>query len=390
VPSASRASFSCHACGGPVPVLDAPALNYLVGSDCTPIRGAVRVGTCENCGLLQKEISPSWQKLCDEIYGNYRIYHQAGGYEQKARSVDGGGLEPRSDLIARYLQKTGLAADTGAVLDIGCGNGGFLRAMNKHFPEWSIAGSDLNGGFCKEIEGIRPGAEFLSSRELSKARRTYDIVSFIHCIEHVPGPVEYLADVRRLIKPNGTLLIEVPDAELSPFDLVVADHSSHMFKETLAAIVEAAGYEVTACGNQVIGKEITLIARPTYRAHTRAIGASAPSATARACQKLAWLAAILDDARALADTKRPFGIFGTSIAGVWIGSALGTKIDFYVDEDKIRVGRDYFGVPIIAPSDVPSGGTVFVCLEPTLAAAIAERHRSAGHLYIVPPPVSRA
>ena len=98
MPSASRASFSCHACGGPVPVLDAPALNYLVGSDCTPIRGAVRVGTCENCGLLQKEISPSWQKLCDEIYGNYRIYHQAGGYEQKARSVDGGGSEVINNL----------------------------------------------------------------------------------------------------------------------------------------------------------------------------------------------------------------------------------------------------------------------------------------------------
>src|SRR5882757_1061413 len=90
-PDATR-RFRCHTCGGDVPELVAPALKSLVGSDCTPVTGDVRIGVCEACGLLQKEISPAWSDLCAKIYGNYRIYNQADGQEQKARGVDGGEL----------------------------------------------------------------------------------------------------------------------------------------------------------------------------------------------------------------------------------------------------------------------------------------------------------
>ena len=70
------------------------------------------------------------------------------------------------------------------------------------------------------------------------------MVVLIHCIEHIPEPVTYLAEARRYIEPGGRLLIQVPDAELNPFDLVVADHASHFVKATIAAVVEAAGYEL--------------------------------------------------------------------------------------------------------------------------------------------------
>jgi hypothetical protein len=98
-----------------VPVIDAPALQSLVGSDCTPVRGDVRVGVCQACGLLQKEISAAWSKLCDEIYGNYRIYHQAAGHEQKARGPEGGQFGPRSELIADFLRRSGGLPAAGAV-----------------------------------------------------------------------------------------------------------------------------------------------------------------------------------------------------------------------------------------------------------------------------------
>src|SRR4029077_10515079 len=91
------AAFRCHACGGAVPVIEAPALRSLVGSDCTPVSGEVRVGVCPACGLLQKEISEGWSRLCTQIYANYRIYHQAAGHEQKARGAEGGEFGPRSE-----------------------------------------------------------------------------------------------------------------------------------------------------------------------------------------------------------------------------------------------------------------------------------------------------
>lgn len=383
--ASAQSAFKCHVCGGEVPVADAPALDYLVGSDCTPVKGNVRVGVCRHCGLAQKETSAEWRRICAEVYGNYQIYHQAAGSEQKARNLGSGALAPRSSLIADFLKTKGGLSDAGAVIDIGCGNGAFLRGMSMALPGWRITGSDLNANFRDEICGISASADFLSDAELKTTTRQFDVVSFIHCIEHIPDPVAYLADARRLVRPNGFLLIQVPDAELNPFDFVVADHSSHLGKTTMAAIVEAAGYAVAACGNLVIAKEITLLARPL---HSKAIaplrkqdGADGP-----ALRNLAWLGETMQTARRLSQ-RRPFGIFGTSIASMWATQTLDYKVDFFVDEDPVRIGRDYFGAPILTPSAVPDGSVVFVCLEPTLASQVIVRHKRPGIVYVAPAPL---
>ena len=148
--------FQCHACGGAAPELKARAFTSLVGSDCTPASGDVRIGVCRACGLLQKEISPAWSELCAKIYGSYRIYHQGAGEEQKARGTDGGELKPRSDLIAEFLCNTRKLRQAGSALDIGSGNGPFVRAMQKSLPRWSLTGSDVTDRFRKQIEAIGP------------------------------------------------------------------------------------------------------------------------------------------------------------------------------------------------------------------------------------------
>ena len=358
------------------------ALRVMAGSDCTPVNGEAQIGTCPSCGLLQKDTGPAWQQLCRQIYGNYQIYHQAGGAEQKARGPGERQFAPRSELIARHLSQAFSLPQNGSALDIGCGNGAFLRGMMRCFPGWRLTGSDLNGSFRDEIIAIGPQVAFISEAELDDRNETFDVVSLIHCIEHIPSPSQYLQSARRYINATGVLLIEVPDAELNPFDLVVADHASHFSKTTLARVVEAGGYEVLSCGNLVIGKEITLLARPlrtetAARAHEQA----APEPEL-GCRNLSWLEETIDQADALANENDAFGVFGTSIAGVWIGSAMGKKIAFFVDEDEARIGRDYFGIPIIAPSQVPLGATVFVCLEPNLAQAIAARHADHTRKYI--------
>jgi SAM-dependent methyltransferase len=357
----------------------------MAGSDCTPVRGCVRIGACRSCALVQKETSEAWQQLCDKIYSNYQIYHQAGGQEQKARGRGGGQLAPRSELIADFLSKTGTMPQEGSVLDIGCGNGAFLRAMGKTFPGWRLTGSDLNETFRDPVLAIGARASFQNRHQLEAGTDIFDVVSLIHCIEHIPAPVGYLAAVRRHIKATGLLLIEVPDAELNPFDMVVADHASHFSKATLSAVVRAAGYEVMACGNLVVGKEITLLARPLHEARSAGPELADLGAASFARRNLAWLEDTLNRGRALASESRPFGIFGTSIAGIWIHSAIGSNVDFFVDEDDTRVGRAYFGAPILAPASVPAGATVFVCLEPELSQAIAARHADSIRRYVTSP-----
>jgi SAM-dependent methyltransferase len=373
-------SFPCHACGALVRAIPTRALQFMAGSDCTPVTGEVAIGSCSGCGLLQKHTGAAWQRLCDQIYANYQIYHQAAGIEQKARDPGNWQFAPRSELIARHLSRAASFPQNGSALDLGCGNGAFMRGMRKQFSGWRLVGSDLNENFREQILALGPQAAFKTEAELAQKSESFDVVSLIHCVEHIPNPSHYLDHARRYLKRTGVLLIEVPDAELNPFDLVVADHASHFSKRTLAHVVEAAGYEVLSCGNDVIGKEITLLARPLGIARRAKPADQTEPDLAR--RNLSWLEDAMDQAHTLAEKDEAFGVFGTSIAGVWIASTLARKIAFFVDEDEARIGRDYFGVPILAPSHVPAGATVFVCLEPRLAQAIAERHGKAGRRYI--------
>lgn len=381
-------TFRCHACGGTVEALAAPALQSLASSDCTPVQGDIRVGVCRNCGLLQKETSLAWRALCSKVYGNYQIYHQAAGREQKVLGRDTGAFRPRSDLIADFLRNSCDLPRSGSLLDIGCGNGPFLRSMSQSFPEWKLVGADINDTYRDQILSISPLAAFKRTDELARSQERYDLVALIHCIEHIPGPVQYLTEAKRYIKAGGQLLIQVPDAELNPFDLVVADHASHFVKATIAPVVEAAGYELLTCGNHVVGKEITILARPLPESAVRQLNSGRPDAAANAERRLAWLEDALQCGRRLSSEARPLGIFGTSIAGVWIAAGIDNKFDFFVDEDPARIGRHYLGIPIRAPADIPSGSTVFVCLEPKLAADIAARYSSPSRQFVVPPPVT--
>ena len=195
--------FRCHACGGEVPELKARAFTSIVGSDCTPAVGSVRVGACQACGLLQKEISPAWSELCAKIYGSYRIYHQGAGQEQKARGTDGGQLKPRSELIADFLCNARKLPQAGSALDIGSGNGPFLRAMQKSLPGWSLTGADVTDRFRKQIETIGPNVSFRLTDELLASTDGFDVVSLVHCIEHIPAPADYLGCVKPHIAKDG-------------------------------------------------------------------------------------------------------------------------------------------------------------------------------------------
>jgi hypothetical protein len=68
--------------------------------------------------------------------------------------------------------------------------------------------------------------------------------------------------------------------------------------------------------------------------------------------------------------------------------AIDNRFDFYADEDTARIDRDCLGIPILAPADIPSESTIFVCLKKKLAADIAARYSDPGRHFVVPPRVA--
>jgi hypothetical protein len=166
--------------------------------------------------------------------------------------------------------------------------------------------------------------------------------------------------------------VQVPDAEQNAFDLVVADHCLHFSPAALHDLVERAGFDVVALRTDWVPKELSLVAcagRGLSAAHRVT---SRPSVMGQTAERLAWLQAVVSHARNIA-RQRPFGIFGTSIAAVWLFGELRDVAEFFVDEDPHRAGGTFMDRPIYHPRDVPAGSHVFLGLAPELADRIQAR-----------------
>jgi SAM-dependent methyltransferase len=97
----------------------------------------------------------------------------------------------------------------GRVLDIGCGTGEFLR---KWFdgPEWECWGNEVSAETASlaEQNGIRVVRGDLASAAFPAGY--FDAVLTLDTFYYVPEPRRFLAEVYRLLKPGGLLLIELP------------------------------------------------------------------------------------------------------------------------------------------------------------------------------------
>ncbi|MGO9576770.1 MAG: hypothetical protein ACLPTQ_20875, partial [Terriglobales bacterium] len=88
--------------------------------------------------------------------------------------------------------------------------------------------------------------------------------------------------------------------------------------------------------------------------------------------QVAWLNAVIGDAREAARGAR-FGLFGTSIAAMWLFGQLADRVDFFVDEDPSRHNTTLCGRPVRAPEEIPGGARVYVLLIPAVARAVTAR-----------------
>ena len=200
-----------------------------------------------------------------------------------------------------------------------------------------------------------------------------------------------LDQIRAKLKPGGLLLVDVPDCAANPFMFLVADHSTHFCLPVLQRLVQNAGFEIVVATNQLIAKELTVIGRKATKPPTPSWSTEGAMDADALNGSIAWLENLSREARNLS-IRKPFGLFGTSIAATFLFGELGEAVDFFVDEDPGRQGQVFNGRPIYAPSQIPAGGHVFIGLAPVAANRVLERVTSLrlnAHFY-APPPLHHA
>jgi len=97
-----------------------------------------------------------------------------------------------------------------SILDIGVGTGDFLSACEN--ANWQVKGVEPNGK-ARTIAKSKlkdTASEIYENIENLKAA-TFDVITMWHVLEHVPNLTDYISTLKKLLKPNGTLVIAVPN-----------------------------------------------------------------------------------------------------------------------------------------------------------------------------------
>jgi 2-polyprenyl-3-methyl-5-hydroxy-6-metoxy-1,4-benzoquinol methylase len=371
--------LNCICCG-------ATSLNELirfknlprVSSDCKPIAAGGELFICAACGHIQKGPTAAFKQEIQKFYRDYDSYHQGGGLEQMI--ADGDGRSRRSQVLVREVVAASPLPTGGTCIDIGCGVGAFLMALAEQERGLKLHGLELDLRNLERLKKI-PGFVSLFYGDISEIAGTYDLISMIHVLEHVEEPRALLAALHEKLTPGGLVFIQVPNVVENPFDLVIADHISHFTPATLRMLMEDAGFEVVTLSEQWVKKELSLLVR-VNSSESKPVQPRYVSMLAT--RHLDWLEATLEKARQAA-VAGPFGLFGTSNAAVWLMAGLENDVDFFLDEDEARQGRDFLGKPVLPPRDAPEGATIFIGLAPVIAAKIAERLLRADLRIVLPP-----
>lgn len=345
-----------------------------VTSDCRPWLANGHLFVCDQCGIVQKKIDTAWQAEIEILYKGYDIYHQSGGEEQAVFEKGTGiAFSRSSELIRKIIQQFNLP-QKGRLLDIGCGNGSFLRSFARVNPEWSLVGTELDSKYSECVDSIEQ-VEKLYCCSPENIPGDFDLITMIHLLEHIPNPGVFLQNVKSKLKQGGMLVIEIPDYQMNPFDLLIADHCTHFTSCSLGQYVKACGFRIIMIENSWIQKETTAILGIDDYGATENFSKcfDDPCPISCATDYICWLDKMIAQAKKIAAGGSSFGIFGTSIAATWLASEMKTGIDFFVDEDRNRTGKIFMGRPIVCTEEVPVDSNVFIALPDIVAADVYRR-----------------
>ncbi|MCZ2073501.1 MAG: class I SAM-dependent methyltransferase [Bryobacterales bacterium] len=139
----------------------------------------------------------------------------------------------------------------GLVLDVGCGGGLFLHLLHEEgFP---VAGLDFSfeaASVAWKRNGVPAVCANLGHAPVSA--ETCSGVTMFHVLEHVYDPAAYLECAHRMLKPDGRLIVQVPNAECWQFrvfssrwnGLDVPRHLINFRRRDILRLIELAGFEI--------------------------------------------------------------------------------------------------------------------------------------------------
>ena len=187
------ATWPCRLCGEPATTLLFEAAGY-------PIL------ECPRCELaFTGQVTPA---VADAAFYADRYYAQASDYATNQKSAVTTDIAENQERLRTARRYARIAR--GRVLDVGCGAGALLATFQR--AGWECAGVEPSRDLAASASAVlRGGVHQGTLEEAPLEPATFDVITTIHSLEHSLDPIRFLECCHRLLKPQGALLIEVPD-----------------------------------------------------------------------------------------------------------------------------------------------------------------------------------
>ena len=204
---------------------------------------------CPHCGLIFVWPVPDTTKRIydQEYFSGARFGHGYVDYD-----VDKQAMKPTFAKYIEMLEK--FLGRRGFLLDIGAATGFFINMAKQR--GWQVAGVEISEFAAAKgrEKGLDVRAGTLATTGFSD--NSFDAVSMLDVIEHVPDPEAELKLIHKALKPGGLLLINNPDAGswyakiMGPrwHAVIPPEHLVLFNKKNLPMLLRGCGYEIVYVG----------------------------------------------------------------------------------------------------------------------------------------------
>tara|TARA_R110002049_G_scaffold292252_2_gene476627 strand:- start:6353 stop:7237 length:885 start_codon:yes stop_codon:yes gene_type:complete len=165
-------------------------------------------------GFLETQPQPSLEKLPEYYQSEDYISHtdsQRNLFEKAYHLVRRFSLKNKLNLINSFSfgRHKSENSEIKQLLDIGCGTGDFLQMAQQN--NWNVFGVEPNEQ-ARKIANKKTNDTVFNSEQLFKFEaHRFDVITLWHVLEHLPNLEMHISAFKKLLKPNGTLVIAVPN-----------------------------------------------------------------------------------------------------------------------------------------------------------------------------------
>ena len=347
MPTSQSNSGVCRSCNASVEFLldfgNQPIVNNLQVEPGDVPKFPIEVGGCSYCGLVQilNPIDPA------EFYTNYA----------NSSSVK---REPHLEKLIEKLES--LLPKNAKIIDVGCNDGKFLSRLRESGfndlhglePTKNMSERAINAGF-----GVfNSYLDSAKSREIVAETGLFDCVTLRQVLEHIENLSDFGVALRSLLKPNGLLVIEVPDAQ-SHFDLpdfaLWEEHINDFSLGSLKHFLRQHGLEVIdSYKTQFSGVCLTVLSRLV---DTRSVDVEPVSQIVDSFRKWAkcfdpFRSQVQAELQYFASRDLPIALYGVGSRSSFflnVTRSMG-NISFAIDDDPAKQGKYLPGTDILIRS----------------------------------------